>query len=255
MNPDQLAPRAIAAGLGLICVMAALMPPWQRPLTAIALGVGVSLVGASFWVQLPGMHSRSQSMVTEALLGDPVPVAKGILLAAAPAVILAVRIGRMDLGPRQIWLTGLAGIWLPAILSVTLMSFAKIWGVRFFWRPSLPIEFQYAFWWMVEPTGRSARGIWPLSLTLLAPCLICAIWINDVSRNWPWNWRKLLALVALAAVAWSLMDGPAWPNSPQKWLWSVVAVSVIAALARLMLPGRRVSTELPHPTTPYPPEI
>ena len=64
-------------------------------------------------------------MVTEDGLGNPFEVAQGMLIAAAPATILVLRIGRMGLSPRRIWLAGMAGVWIPIVTSVTLISLAK----------------------------------------------------------------------------------------------------------------------------------
>lgn len=254
-DPNQLASRSIAAGVGILCVTAAVARTWQRALTALALGAGVSMLLASVWVLAPGTDIRNDHLITEAGLGDPLAVAKGMLIAASPAIILALRIGKMPLSLRQIWLSGLAGIWLPAITSVTLMSFAKIWGARFFWRPSGPIEYYNAFVWMLDQTRFSYKGIWPLSLALLAPCLIYAIWLSDLTRHWPWGWRKLLALLALAAAAWATMQEAVWTIVGQPWLWSILAVGVTAATAQLFLHPRRASPQQHRPTIPNPTEM
>lgn len=69
---------------------------------------------------------------------------QGILLSAAPVLVIAWRTGRIASGPREIWLSGLAGVWLPIVTAVSLASVANSAGWALHWIPSLPRGINWA---------------------------------------------------------------------------------------------------------------
>jgi hypothetical protein len=180
-------------------------------------------------------------LISEVGLDEPFRVIQGMLMAAAPASILALRIGKMGLSSRRIWWTGIGGMWLPLSVSVTLLSLAKMCGARLYWKPSLPIEFFYAFAWLFQGTDAPVRAVplavalWPLSLTILGPSIICATWIKDMTSGWVRGWQKLLAFAGVGVAAYLLMSDFTWALYYQCWLWSIVVATVVIALTRLRL--------------------
>lgn len=237
--PGKSVWNGIALVIALMCVLVSLAIAWrrrgQRLVTVLSLAVGVSLAFAALSFQASGLRTRNPQMISEEDLDAPFSVAEGMLISAAPSTILALRIGRMGVSSRKIWWSGFGGVWLPLLTSVGLVSVAKMEGTRLYWKPSLPIEFTYAFVWLLRMTDNLAVFLWPLSLTVVGPCLICAIWIRDLTGNWSWGWQKLLALTSLAAAAYVLTSPFLWALYYPYWLWSIVISSVLLAVARLLL--------------------
>ena len=122
---NQPAWRVIAIVLSLLCVLVpavlAWRSAWQRPLIALCLFLGVFLATVAFWAQVPGLRTRNPQLISEVGLDEPFRVIQGMLMAAAPASILALRIGKMGLSSRRIWWTGIGGMWLPLSVSVPLL--------------------------------------------------------------------------------------------------------------------------------------
>jgi hypothetical protein len=174
-------------------------------------------------------------MMSEAGLDRHMDVLRGMLLAAAPASVVALRLGRMGLSLKRICWTGFWGMWLPLAGSVTLMTLAKMWGARLYWEPSVPIEFVFAFVWAFRL--RPLLWLWPaMSLTLAAVGVACAMWMEEMTAGWRWRWRFLMAVggVGLARVLnpGGLMEY--W----QGWTWSILAGSVAAGVWASRVVGR-----------------
>jgi hypothetical protein len=249
--------RAISIFLMLACVLISLVIAWQRsqrhgPLIAFALILGVLITLASLGAQAPGMRAKNPHWVSEKGFNDPLNVAEGVLLAAAPASILALRIGRMGVSPARIWQTGLCGVWVPLVTSAVVISLAKMYGARLYWKPSLPVDTSYAYSWMFQltaawslPLSLTVWPLWLLGLSMLGPCVISATWITDLTIACR-GWQKLLALAGIAAASYSLMSSlmPPFVVYWHAWLWSIAAGSVLLAGARLLLPiARRLKTQ------------
>ena len=237
-QPDHPGWGTLAAAVALIFAALAAGIAWQgvsRHRLAIGgcLALGVALVAVSCGAQWAGMAARSPSMVSEAGLNSPQLLLEGILLAAAPVSILAFRLGRMELPAKRIWWTGLSGVWLPLIASATLLSLSKMCGARLYWRPSLPIQFDYAFAWLFQKTNHWAIGLWPLSLTLLAPCIVCALWVRELTGNWERNWRTGAMLLGLAGIAWWILSPFAWAQYYSYWLRLILWADALAGLVWL----------------------
>ena len=162
------------------CLLAAVVLAWQRvgrqwPVIALLLITGLCLAVTALGAHLRGLRTRNPQLISEEGLDDLFGTAKGMLIAAAPASILAVRIDKIGLSRKRIWWTGICGVWVPLVASVALVSLAKMAGARLYWKPSLPIEFTYAFTWPFLMTDKVAALLWSLALTVSGPCLICAL--------------------------------------------------------------------------------
>jgi hypothetical protein len=230
--------RSLAVIVALICIAGSLATVvnrnWSRPVIIASLTVGVCLSLAGVIAQSSGLQTTNPHMISEVGLNDPYSIAKGMFLSATPAAILALRLGTMQLPPRKIVWTGVIGVWLPLLASVALVSVAKMAGARLYWKPSLPIEFTYAFVWLFQATNRLIPLLWPVAVTVLVPCIVCAVWIVDCVSNWAWSWPKLFALTALAAVGYVIASSFVWTLYCSYWLWSIALGCVFLGLARLM---------------------
>ena len=101
---------------------------------AILLGIGIlALATATTW---HGLRYQNPHYGTPPEQIDWA-IFNGMLLAAAPAVVLGWRTGRTAPQPRYIWLSAFLGVWLPLVLSVTVASLADQAGANLFWVPSL----------------------------------------------------------------------------------------------------------------------
>jgi hypothetical protein len=227
-----------STALALIFVIASLAIAakrrWSHPVIAVSLATGVCLSLAGLFAQSPGLGTANPQMTSEVGLNEPFAVAEGMLLSATPAAILALRIGRMGLSRRRIVWTGVLGVWLPLLASVGLVALAKMCGARLYWKPSVPIEFQFAFLWLFQSTGRLATVLWPLAVTVLGPCVVCACWVADFILDWEWRWTRL-ALATIAVVGSAMASSFAWVLYYRCWLWSIAIACLLLGLARLAL--------------------
>ena len=209
----------------------------QRIAITAFLAMSVSLVLIMFALQFPGLHTRNAQLISEAALDYPAQMLLGFFIAAAPASVLAARIGRSGAGTRTIWRTGLVGIWLPLVASVTLVSLAKIGGMRLYWKPSVPIEFIFAM--VSNPVTWLVRVRWTLAvLTAFSPMLIAVFWSRDALEKCAWRWTRVATIVALVAVAFILSflpeDFPLNGTYYETWCWTVVAMNGVLALVCLI---------------------
>jgi hypothetical protein len=229
--------RYAAIGIAVAFAVTATAVAWsevvQPKIAVLCCGLGVALLMVVFAMQSPGLWITSRRMSTEEGMNDPLRVFEGLLLASAPASILAVRIGRMKARARSIWWSGIAGLWAPLLASATLFSLAKMGGARLHWKPSIPIGFQFAF--------SGSPHIVPLffvaGLTMFGPGLVCAIWLRDL------GWSRALATVLLGGLSCVLMlTDPALLPAPyyRPWCWTVIGGSgVLGVICLLMNKARR----------------
>jgi hypothetical protein len=212
-------------------------PRLLRGIALLAVTIGAGVLVALFLAQWPGLWIRNPQLSTESGLNNSSSVMAGILLAAAPAVVLAARVGRMRVSTRKIWLTGLVGVAGPVVLAVLLASLAKVGGVRLHWKPSIPIEFISAFWgWHEFPL----KALVPLAgVTAIGPVLVCALWIRDLMPGFvDSRWKRVVTVVLVGVLSLSLMlldyRLPWGPSYVWPWLWSVIGVGALAGLAVLI---------------------
>jgi hypothetical protein len=231
--------RFAALGIAVAFAVTATALAWAdiaRPKIALLCRVGVVLSIGLFAIQSPGLWLTGSRLSADAELNDPIRVFEGVLLASAPAAILAVRIGRLGVGTLSIWWSGIVGLWAPMVTSVTLFSLTKMGGARLHWRPSLPIGFEFAF------TG-SARMVYfrmlyfVAGLTMLGPCLVCAMWLRDL------GWKSKFAAVLAGGLSGILMliELPTSLTEPyfRPWCWSIVAGSGVLGFVCLVLKNTR----------------
>jgi hypothetical protein len=242
--------RWVSTAFAVICVLASLAIAgnrrWQRPVIAVCVSVGVCLSLAALFAQSSGLQTANPQMASEIGLNAPFSIVEGMLISAAPAAILALRIGRMGLSRRRVMWAGLWGVWFPLLASVALVSLAKMCGARLYWKPSLPIGFTYAFVWLLQVTDRLAAFLCSLAVTILGPCVVCAVWVLDLTRDWVWRWPKFLVLAAIAITAYAITSSFVWALYYRYWLWSIVGACTLLGLARLMLWTTRAISTKPH---------
>jgi hypothetical protein len=227
----------MAPALAAISAVISLIAAWNNRLRCaaiVSLSVGLCISLAALLAQSSGLQRSNPLMDRETGLDDAFRVASGMLSSAMPAAILALRIGRMGLSMRQLVWTGLWGVWLPLLTSVALVSIAKMCGVRLYWKPSLPVEFLWAFAWLPKITSRHMPLLWPLAVTFLAPCVVCAIWIVDFTRDWEWSWPKLAAWAAIAAAGFALTSSELGSLYYRHWLDSTAVACLLLGLAHLI---------------------
>jgi len=208
---------------------------WQRVATLLCLALGMGVVSASFVAQWHGLWAHSELLVFD----DARRVSEGVVLAAAPAAILAVRIGKKSATVRQVCLTGLAGMWLPLVMSVTLGSLAKMGGVRLLhYHGSWHLGFEQALLFTSNIALTRTTLIFA-GLTLLTPCWISAIWIRDLMEPLNWTHRAVVTVLAAGVVYYwfPLTNEGAWLNGPEyeNWCWSVVVLGPLLAMISFFL--------------------
>lgn len=212
----------------------------RRAATLVLCVTGVGLVAGALFAQWQGLSAGTLSMVREVGLNDPQKLFIGILLAAAPVMVLATRIGSMPIGRGRVWLSGVAGVWLPLVVSMTLCSLARVAGARLYWRPSLPVGFAYAFTLFGD---RPIQISWSLAtFTILGPCVVCVIWLKDSTAHWPWRWqRSLVVAIAIAGFIHGARIWDQWPSWDlyRPWCWVLLSGSALLWLGSSVLSCRR----------------
>lgn len=221
----------IAQSIAVLCVLLSLVvttvPRLCRVVAWLSLGAGLSLGIGSLVAQYDAVYFTNPQMQSEdALRESPMRIAGGMLLASAPAAIIALRIGRMRPSLSQVVAAGFWGVWLPAIASTALISVGKMLGARLHWKPSLPLDFTWAFVWISAATDQTAVFLWPLAVTCSASLLISAMWVTDISRNWARGWRRTVMLISVGFVGYRLQSPTLWDSATQSWLCSIVIASI-----------------------------
>jgi hypothetical protein len=205
---------------------------WWKPMAAllVALGIGILLwamaaTSRGLWMTNPHYTTNPPQSEWHIILGA--------LLSAAPAVVIGWRIGRISTGRKQIWFSGLAGVWLPLALSVTAASLADEAGARLYWRPSL---FRGFSWALLGPGGQSlGQAMAWAGWTLLGPALVGVISIRMLCAGWPGRKTSYLALLCVVSTAYVIGVG-AWAPTPLHELalpayksWAACTVALAAA--------------------------
>jgi hypothetical protein len=187
-----------AVALVVILLIAGSLTRWWKTIVALQLALGMGIltwVLSSTWRGLthfnPYYEGQSDSEIEQYLI-------QGILLSAAPALVIAWRIGLIASGPKEIWFSGLAGLWLPLVLSVSIYSLANSAGEALYWVPSLPRGFNWA---LLGPNGQSLGAalrfvVW----TLVSQVTVSAIVIRWLSARYEGR-SKYLYLLALPCLS------------------------------------------------------
>jgi hypothetical protein len=192
--------------------------------------LGLMFLVAALFATSAGFWTRNEHMIRENGLADNVKVFKSVLLAAAPAAVFAVRLGRLRPPRSTVFRTGVLGLWLPVASSTALASLAKMCGARLYWRPSVPIDEGFIFSW-------ASRSVFPwvaiaaMTLTVL-PLVTLVVWIKETmpktERSWK-NWG-LIAVIGSLGLGFALNDQFSFQVYYEPWLWSVLLAGVPLAV-------------------------
>jgi len=235
---------AIVVFLAVVTI-AGLRRSWWKPVVIFGLLLGAGIVAWALATTWHGLWIRNPNFSEEPLQFDWL-IVKGMLLSAAPLVVIGWRIGRIKPDFRQIWLSGLIGVWLPLVLSVTIASLAAEAGANLYWVPSLMRGFNWA---LLGPQGRLEPGVMTLTTwTFLLPALLCMLSLRQLVL--PWTRQRKLWLVPIAvcllicaatSVFWhydglySIFATPAH----QFWAGSLVILGAAAGLSCTIFRGIR----------------
>jgi len=213
---------AVSIGVAVIALVFRTRQRHQAVLATVLTALPIGLLAVTVIAQWRGMSIHNERLITEQFLDDNAAVLRGMLLASSPVAIFAFRIGRDKPAVRTILTTGLNGVWLPLVLTVVLVSLAKMTGARLYWRPSVPIDVSHALIWL-HSNAPSVTGP-SLVLISIAPMAATAWWIREVFevlRAW---WARLALLAAMLAIV-SIPEG--WEYrllAPYflPWCWSIL---------------------------------
>lgn len=225
-------------GLAAGAVLAWARPTWRAG-TAVSFGLGVGILGWALRTQWHGIWTVRPGYETETVFEFFTP---GVLLAAAPVVGIAWRIGQLRLGAKTIWWSGVGGVWLPSMAGIAVASVATDAGATLHWTPSL---FRGFYWALQGAEGLNETAVVVYSVTLLGPALVSAYSLRKLREEW--TGRRVLALAPLGlwAVAWAVSQALGPENGlsyffftpiHRWWAWGVVALGAAAGLRVLFLP-------------------
>jgi hypothetical protein len=159
-----------------------------------------------------------------------------LLLAAAPAVPLAWLIGRHTASRRAIWLTGMAGIALPMVLSALGSSIAHTAGLKLYPWTKVPGGFLIA---LLPPAGFEPWVLGAVELFEFCPVFVAAVIIRELLPRGR-GVLPALWLVAAAASLGYIGSNSHWEGSVDR-LW---ALSLLL-LGLASLPASRLGTRQP----------
>jgi hypothetical protein len=247
MAPYARYPDARAEDSYILAVLAAITAlAWTRlwkysAIACLIFGIGFviwALVSSwpGLWVDNPHLDPAPNDSVAFNWL-----VTKGMLLSAAPAVLIAWRIGRMEERKSRIWLSGLLGVAIPLILAVTVASLATMAGVRAHWRPSYHRGFNFATVEGYLRFGSITRTM--TILTFLGPTLLAAFSIKQLTapllRKRAWLLAILVPPLSYALsflqLPWHQDFAPLFLSVPYEvWSWSLIFLGATAGTAAIL---------------------
>jgi hypothetical protein len=200
---------------------------WQQVIALVLCLLGLALILACVVAQFGGFSIRNRQLITEQWLGDNLSVFKGILLAAAPASIFALRLGLTRSSRRAIAWSGFCGLWLPMVCSISLASVAKMCGARLYWRPSVPIGVPFAFAWLAPSVLKDLRLVW--ILLSFVPLVCSALWVEHLTDELGRTWKRWLALLSLGlfGIGAILVGEFSFESYYLPWCWSILCGSLL----------------------------
>ena len=233
-------------GVGQFAAMAAFVlagcvrPVW-RTVLFVSLSVSVGILGWSLQAQWRGIRATNPYFGSgqETLFESFTP---GVLLAAAPAVVIAWRIGKVRPEAKSIWWSGILGVWLPALVAVAVASVATDAGATLYWRPTL---FRGFYWALQGADGFNQTANLLTGVTVLAPSILSAVALRHLGSGWTGHRAMFLLPAGLWAAAWGVLQwtGPYeglkfafFTPIHRWWAWGVVALGAAAGLRVLFLP-------------------
>ena len=207
----------------LILVLVMLAIAWNsrscRIATLFCLVFGVTLLVVLFLRQSTGLWIHNPHLSSEENMGNNTSVFVGMLAAAAPAAILAMRIGRTAPSARHIWWSAAAGIWVPSVAAMTIASLAMMGGTRLHWVPSLLSGYSWAF----VPISGITRFL--PTVATIGTILVYATCIKEVTRTWSTKGQFAAAFLWAACLAGTIAHiltyrGPLRIAMPEYYVWS-----------------------------------
>jgi len=210
---------------------------WKLGIIAV-LPLSAGLLTCSLAVNWHGLWVRNSHFAEEPLQFDWL-IVQGILVSAAPSVVTGWRIGRIQPGSRQIWLSGFLGLWLPLVCSVAIASLADQAGTNLHWVPSQFLGFEWAlggFPGWFHPAWVLTLSIW----TLFLPALVSMISLRGLATLWAPQSKVRSVLVgagllifAAVAFSWNSQGVHSIFSTPfhQHWACSLVILGTAAGLA------------------------
>ena len=220
----------------VLCILiAGLVKSWWKAGGLAGLVFGLAVLGWAFATSWPGHAARNpyRGGLNEQFGGS---MAGAILLTAVPAVLVAWRIGRTKPSPARLWLSGLLGVWLPLVISVTLASIAAESGVNAHYRPSLGRSFS---WGLLGAEGKLEPRVITLALmTIGTPALLGLVSLRWMLKSWDKRiWlaaAPLCGLVAWVEASYRPADGLySALVAPVMQLWAAI-LAMIGLLAGLI---------------------
>ena len=127
----------------VILLVAAWARGFWKPVAIGGLLLGAGILAWALAMNWPGLWTRNPHFSTDPPQFDW-EILKGMLLSAAPLVVIAWRTGRIEPESKRIWLSGFVGVWLPLVLSVTMALLSAQAGANLHYVPSLPRGFIWA---------------------------------------------------------------------------------------------------------------
>jgi hypothetical protein len=211
---------------------------WWKPVLAAGLLHGAGILAWMLTTPWNGLWTRNTRMWLEPPQFDQLLV-KAMLLVAAPAAVIGWRIGHIEPGVRRIWLSGVIGVFLPLVFAVSIASFAAEAGENLYWRPSLPLGFEWA---LLGFRGQAEPGIIPLVVwTVTWPALLCIVSLRLLAKEWKPTKRALLLLPAAGCVVFDATVRLPWLYDDQvgsdfaTWPYQIWAAGLAIAGAATVL--------------------
>jgi hypothetical protein len=218
--------------LAVITLVAWFGPAWKYAgVACLAFSIGVLIwCTATSW---PGLSVDNPSFGAGEPHAHDWLLVRGMFLSAAPAFLIGWRLGRVESRPSHVWLSGILGLWLPIVVSVTLASLATMAGVRAHYRPSWPGGF---YWAMQGTHGRME----PSAIVLVS------LTFNEFARQSvrrPKPWLVILSVCLLsyglsfAQFQWPQNSASIFSSPPHEiWAWSLVFLGAAAGAGCILLP-------------------
>ena len=208
----------------LLIGVSAILLRLERIVAPVLTAASLIFAAASCIAHSPALHFTVSQLDSEALLEDNYAVLLGMISGSAPAAIFALQFGKQTPSRSAILWTGIFGMWLPMILSVSLMSFAKVFGARLYWKPSIPIDETYAY-----AFANSLPNIPPRLLFELAPIACVALWVRELLHIASPSRRNIaiVSVLLLSAVLALQLEPFSIYAAVRTWLWSIVVIPIL----------------------------
>ncbi len=226
-----------AGAVGFLSIVAAagFIRSWWKPLSFGGLVVAAALLA---WMLAANWRGLQVENAYRPHYPSPSWNVEGLVLSAAPALVIGWQLGRIATTTRRVWLSGFLGLWLPLVASATAASLAARAGVNLFWKPSIMPGFEFA---LVGLPVLARRTAWTITVgTLLLPALVSAVSLKVLV---PRPSRQIRSWLVPAGLGLLAVVGPsaAWranqpyftfaPYSHQFWAASLVILGAVAGLA------------------------